>query len=131
MKMDAPKEIRGEFRPISTNVDGIQITEHLPKLAKMMDRCTLIRSMSDCDTRHDAFSVSHRAALQGAASRWLALFWLRGLEGAGGARSGGAVVCRAGAEDGPYGMGRAAESRASSASPMRPSSRTKAAPWRI
>ena len=55
LKMDAPKEIRGEFRPISTNVDGIQITELLPKMAKQMDRWTLIRSMSDCDSRHDAF----------------------------------------------------------------------------
>jgi len=55
LKMDAPAEIRGEFRPIGTNVPGIQITEHLPRLAKMMDRCTLIRSMSDCDSRHDAF----------------------------------------------------------------------------
>ncbi len=55
LKMDAPREVRGEFKPIGTNVAGIQITEHLPRLAKMMDRCTLIRSMSDCDTRHDAF----------------------------------------------------------------------------
>jgi hypothetical protein len=55
LKMDAPSEIRGEFKPIGTNVDGIQITEHLPKLAKMMDRCALIRSMSDCDSGHDAF----------------------------------------------------------------------------
>ncbi len=55
LKMDAPAEIRGEFRPIATNVPGIQITEHLPRLAKMMDRCTLIRSMSDCDSGHDAF----------------------------------------------------------------------------
>src|SRR6185369_8870094 len=55
LKMDAPSEVRGEFKPISTNVPGIQITEHLPRLARMMDRCTLIRSMSDCDTRHDAF----------------------------------------------------------------------------
>jgi hypothetical protein len=55
LKMDAPSEIRGEFQPIATNVAGIQITEHLPRLAKMMDRCTLIRSMSDCDSGHDAF----------------------------------------------------------------------------
>ena len=55
LKMDAPAEIRGEFKPISTNVPGIQITEHLPKLAKMMDRMTLIRSMVDCDNKHDAF----------------------------------------------------------------------------
>ncbi len=55
LKMDAPSEIRGEFRPISTNVPGIQITEHLPRLARMMDKVTLIRSMSDCDPQHDAF----------------------------------------------------------------------------
>jgi hypothetical protein len=55
LKMDAPSEVRGEFRPIGTNVAGIQITEHMPLLAKMMDQCTIIRSMSDCDGRHDAF----------------------------------------------------------------------------
>jgi Protein of unknown function (DUF1501) len=55
LKMNAPSEVRGEFQPIGTNVAGIQITEHLPRLAKMMDRCTLIRSMSDCESGHDAF----------------------------------------------------------------------------
>ncbi len=55
LKMDAPSEVRGEFKPISTNVPGIQITELLPMLAQRMDRTTLIRSMVDCDTRHDAF----------------------------------------------------------------------------
>ena len=55
LKMDAPSEIRGEFKPIATNVAGLQITEHLPLLAQMMDRCTLIRTMSNCDDRHDAF----------------------------------------------------------------------------
>jgi len=37
LKMDAPSEIRGEFQPIGTNVPGIQICEHLPRLASMMD----------------------------------------------------------------------------------------------
>ena len=55
MKMDAPSEIRGEFRPINTNVNGLQICEHLPLMAKMMDKFTVIRSMSDCDPGHDAF----------------------------------------------------------------------------
>jgi hypothetical protein len=55
LKPDAPSEIRGEFKPISTNVPGIQICEHLPRLAKMMDKCTIIRSMADCDPGHDAF----------------------------------------------------------------------------
>lgn len=55
MKPDAPSEVRGEFKPISTNVAGIQICELLPRMAKIMDKCTLIRSMTDCDTSHDAF----------------------------------------------------------------------------
>jgi hypothetical protein len=55
LKPDAPSEIRGEFKPISTNVSGIQITEQMPRLAKMMDKCTIIRSLADCDVRHDAF----------------------------------------------------------------------------
>ncbi len=50
LKMDAPSEIRGEFKPISTNVPGIQICEHLPLLAKMMDKLVLIRSIG-----HPAF----------------------------------------------------------------------------
>src|ERR1700749_5176478 len=41
LKMDAPSEIRGEFQPIPTNVPGLPITEHLPQLARMMDKCTL------------------------------------------------------------------------------------------
>src|ERR1044071_8340941 len=45
LKMDAPLEVRGEFRPIPTAVPGIQICEHLPLLAGMMDKYTLIRSM--------------------------------------------------------------------------------------
>src|SRR5438034_10323685 len=45
LKMDAPREIRGEFRPIPTNVDGIRICEHLPLLAKLADKYTIIRSM--------------------------------------------------------------------------------------
>ena len=55
LKMDAPSEVRGEFKPISTNVSGLQICEHLPLMAKMMDKCTLIRSMADCEPQHDAF----------------------------------------------------------------------------
>src|SRR5436309_767982 len=45
LKMDAPAEIRGEFRPIKTSVPGIEICEHLPKLAALMDRCAVIRSI--------------------------------------------------------------------------------------
>src|SRR5215204_3265609 len=45
IKADAPSEIRGEFRPISTNVPGIQICEHLLKMAAMMDKLVPIRSV--------------------------------------------------------------------------------------
>ena len=55
LKMDAPSEIRGEFKPISTNVPGIQICEHLPLLAKCMDKLILIRSMVGALDDHNAF----------------------------------------------------------------------------
>jgi uncharacterized protein DUF1501 len=46
MKPNAPPEIRGEFKPAATNVPGIQICEHLPKLAQTMDKICLVRSMT-------------------------------------------------------------------------------------
>ena len=55
LKMNAPAEIRGEFRPISTNVPGIQICEHLPRLARMMDKLIPIRSISDAVDDHSDF----------------------------------------------------------------------------
>src|SRR2546423_3018719 len=45
LKPEAPAEIRGEFRPIATNVPGIDICEHLPRLATMADKLTIIRSL--------------------------------------------------------------------------------------
>jgi hypothetical protein len=54
LKMDAPSEIRGEFKPISTNVPGIQICEHLPLLARLMDKMTLIRSIVGATGDHYA-----------------------------------------------------------------------------
>ena len=45
MKPDAPSEIRGEFSPIETNVPGIQITELMPRIASIMDKCAIIRSL--------------------------------------------------------------------------------------
>lgn len=52
LKMDAPAEIRGTFTPIATNVPGIQICEHLPRLAGMMDRFAIIRSLHGCPDQH-------------------------------------------------------------------------------
>ncbi len=46
MKPDAPSEVRGEFRPIDSNVPGIQVCEHLPGLARWMHRSALVRSVN-------------------------------------------------------------------------------------
>jgi hypothetical protein len=55
LKLDAPVEIRGEFKPIRTNVPGIQICEHLPLMAGMMDKLAIIRSMVDARDDHSDF----------------------------------------------------------------------------
>ncbi len=55
LKPSAPSDIRGEFNPINTNVDGIQICEHMPQLAKMMDKLAIIRSLVNSEGQHDAF----------------------------------------------------------------------------
>lgn len=51
-KPNAPSDYRGEFKPIKTNVPGIQICEHLPKMARRMDKLALIRSMTHGDVNH-------------------------------------------------------------------------------
>jgi len=45
MKPDAPEQIRGEYRPMPSNVPGIFVCERLPHMARIMDKVTLIRSM--------------------------------------------------------------------------------------
>jgi uncharacterized protein DUF1501 len=57
MKPEAPAEIRGEFKPIATTVPGIQLSEHLPKLARHMHRCSLVRSV------HHSVNNAHAAAV--------------------------------------------------------------------
>ena len=53
MKPDAPREIRGEFNPIKSNVPGMEFCELFPNLAKCADKFAIIRSLADCDGRHD------------------------------------------------------------------------------
>ncbi len=53
LKPDAPVEIRGEFRPIATNVPGLEICELLPRLAGMADKLTLIRSLVGFHNDHN------------------------------------------------------------------------------
>ena len=57
MKPDAPSSVRGEFKPIATRVPGIQICEHLPRYAQVMDRVALIRSLHHDMRDHNAASV--------------------------------------------------------------------------
>jgi hypothetical protein len=53
-KPDAPAEIRGDFRPIKTNVNGMEICEHLPQLAKIADKYSIIRSVCHNQGNHGA-----------------------------------------------------------------------------
>jgi len=53
LKPDAPEEIRGLFKPIQTNVTGIQISEHMPKLAQQMDKLCIVRSMTSPEAAHE------------------------------------------------------------------------------
>ncbi len=52
LKPDAVAGIRGEFKPIATSADGIQICEHLPRTAKIMEDCSLIRSVAHTIAEH-------------------------------------------------------------------------------
>ena len=54
LKMDAPAEIRGEFRPIRTKVPGVEVCELFPKRAAMMDKFSIIRSMVGAKGDHAA-----------------------------------------------------------------------------
>jgi uncharacterized protein (DUF1501 family) len=53
-KPDAPAEFRGDFKTISTSVPGVQIGEHTPKLARMLDKFSLIRSFRHHNSDHGA-----------------------------------------------------------------------------
>ncbi|HEV7401870.1 MAG TPA: DUF1501 domain-containing protein [Chthoniobacteraceae bacterium] len=57
LKPDAPSEFRGSFSPINTKLDGLQVSEHMPRIAKIADKMTLIRSATHGDAGHE--SASH------------------------------------------------------------------------
>jgi hypothetical protein len=52
LKPHAPAGTRGPFRPIATNVPGIRITEHLPRLAQKADHYAILRSVTHTGTNH-------------------------------------------------------------------------------
>ena len=45
LKPAAPSEVRGPFRPIATNVPGVHVCEHFPRMARMADRYAIVRSV--------------------------------------------------------------------------------------
>src|SRR2546422_8355895 len=46
MKPEAPDEIKGEMKPIPSSLPGLQVCEYLPNMATVMDRCTVVRSIT-------------------------------------------------------------------------------------
>jgi hypothetical protein len=57
MKLAAPREVRGEFAPISTSVPGMSVCEHLPRSARIMDKLAVVRSMHHPMRNHNAAAV--------------------------------------------------------------------------
>ncbi|MFO0801942.1 MAG: DUF1501 domain-containing protein [Gemmataceae bacterium] len=58
LKPDAPAEFRGEFKPIQTSVAGIQISEHMPMQARMMDKLSIVRSVVANDEHSDSYVMT-------------------------------------------------------------------------
>jgi hypothetical protein len=58
LKPNAAAEVRGEFKPIATNVPGVDISEQLPKLSSQADKCTIVRSVSHKDFEHGSASYT-------------------------------------------------------------------------
>src|SRR5438093_11591622 len=52
-KPEAPAEVRGEFNAIETNVAGVRICEHLPKMAQLLDRYAIVRSITSPEASHE------------------------------------------------------------------------------
>src|SRR5262245_6037024 len=72
LKPHAPREIAGPWKPIATKVSGIQIGEGLPRLARIMDRLVVVRSLVGNQSDHDAIQVfnGHHPGKAPAAGGW-------------------------------------------------------------
>src|SRR5262249_28359735 len=57
LRPNAPSTIRGEFRQIPTRADGVQISEHLPRMAQVLDKCTVVRSLAHTIPSHGPATV--------------------------------------------------------------------------
>src|SRR5580704_3702972 len=58
LKPEAPMEFRGEFKPIATNVPGVQICELMPMQARMWDKLAVVRSLSSVDEHSDSLVMT-------------------------------------------------------------------------
>jgi len=58
LKPEAPKEYKGEFKPIATNVPGVQICEHFPLQARMWDKLAVVRSLVSVDEHSDSLVMT-------------------------------------------------------------------------
>ena len=110
LKMDAPREIRGEFKPISTNVPGLQICEEFPLMAKMMDKFTVIRSIVGATGGHDAEQCMTGRSNRNQ-PRWLAQHRLNFVQAQRPGKTGHAAVHRAVAQDRPHPVERPRQGR--------------------
>ncbi|MCP4847035.1 MAG: DUF1501 domain-containing protein [Verrucomicrobiaceae bacterium] len=85
LKPDAPSEIRGEFRPIPTNVPGMEICELFPRLARIADKFAIVRSLCDSDGGHDCYQcmTGHKKNSQAPAGGWPSFgSWVSKVQGA-------------------------------------------------
>ncbi len=107
LKMNAPREIRGEFQPIKTKVPGIEICELFPRIAGMMDKFVPIRSIVGARDNHYAYQcLTGRHKSDTAPQGRLALSGLGALEAARADRPLGAALRRPVAQDGAHALGR-------------------------
>jgi hypothetical protein len=68
LKPNAPPEVKGEFKPIATNVPGVQFGEHLPKLARCTDKLVVVRSLVGQRDEHSSWQ-SYTGTTMDAAKR--------------------------------------------------------------
>ncbi|MDR3637703.1 MAG: DUF1501 domain-containing protein, partial [Isosphaeraceae bacterium] len=54
MKPSAPEKIRGEFRPIASNLSGLEVCEYLPRMARVADKLCLVRSVNHSTGNHNS-----------------------------------------------------------------------------
>lgn len=57
LKPDAPEGVRGEFKPANTSADGVRISEHLPQMARVMNKATIVRSLAHTIPSHAPATV--------------------------------------------------------------------------